>query len=392
MSDAAVNDRATEGARILAAAVALQPAIRAAHHEIDQQRTLPPAVVAGMRDAGVFRMSLARELGGPELDVVQQFEVIEAISRADGSAGWCAYINSTSGFFTACIDRDVAREMYSDPDLATGGRPVPIGRAEQVEGGYVIKGRWNFASGAMHADWLVFGCVVHVNGTPQETEDGKPITITAFVDSDQFQVIDTWQAMGLRGSGSHDVEVDDVFAPEDRTFNALTSEIKRSGALFQLRTMYFFNHAAVATGIARAALDVFAEIALTKKTLWGPLHELDAARSALAEAEGKLRAARAYCLETLRDITATLERGEELTLDQRAHYRLAITHTHRACTEAVDSIFLNAGTSSTVLVPSVLERCWRDLHVANQHIIAHPQTLVEIGGMLMGIPSLDPLF
>jgi alkylation response protein AidB-like acyl-CoA dehydrogenase len=380
-----------EGGRILAAAIAAAPLIRTAAEEIESGRTLPPAVVEAMREAGVFRMSTPRDRGGPELDPMAQFEVIEAIA-IDGSAGWCAYINSTSGYFSSLLDQDVARELYPSIDISTGGMPVPVGRAELVEGGYRISGRWSFGSGVMHSGWMVCGCVVSQDGEPLRREDGSPQTVTCFVSSEQFEVIDTWEAMGMRGSGSHDFTVTDLFVPRERTFDQFTSEIRHPGPLYALRTMFLFNHAAVALGIARAAIDEFAEIAVAKKTLWGPLHEQEFARVALARATAIVGAARGYCLETLADVYATLVRGEELGVEQRARYRIALTHAHRAAVEAVDLVFHAAGTTPAVRLPSVLERCFRDVHVANQHIIASPKTFEIAGGMLLGTVPNDPQY
>lgn len=381
-----------EGARILAAALAAQPAIRAAAEETEAGRTLAPSVVEAMRDAGVFRMSTPRDRGGPELDPMQQFAVIEAIAYADGSAGWCAYINSTSGYFTSVIDQDVARELYPTIDIATGGMPVPVGRAERAEGGYRISGRWTFGSGVKHSGWMVCGCTIMVDGEPQMREDGKPDAVTCFVSSDQFEVVENWNAMGMRGSGSHDFTVTDLFVPDERIFDMWSSEIQNPAPLFALRTMFLFNHSAVAIGVARAAIDEYAGVAKAKGTMWGPLRELDYARSALAEATAKVGAARSYCLATLREVYETLQRGDQLTLEQRAQYRIALTHAHRAAVEAVDGVFLAAGTTPAVRLPSVLERCFRDVHVANQHVVAAPKTFSIAGGMLLGIDPGDPQY
>jgi alkylation response protein AidB-like acyl-CoA dehydrogenase len=328
--------------------------------------------------------------GGPELDPMRQFEVIEALSEADGSVGWCAYINSTGGYFTACLEADVARAMYPDLDIPTGGQHTPVGRAVAVDGGYRVSGRWTFGSGIKHCGWMACGCIVVRDGQPVLTEDGKPQRVSALVSSDEFEVIDTWNSMGLRGTGSHDYAVTDLFVPAERTYDLYNSPILRSAPLFQWRTMFLFNHAAVALGIARNAVDSFAELTMSKRTNWGPMQEQDYARSALARADGVVHSARAYCMETLENVYETLSSGDELSTRQRARFRLAITHAHRAAVEAVDGVFESAGTTAAVRLPSVLERCFRDVHVANQHVIASPKSYSEIGGMLMGMIPDDP--
>ena len=379
-------------ARTLAAATALAPLIRAEVPEMDRLRTLSPAVVEGMREAGVFRMTTPRDWGGPELDPMQQFEVIEALSAADGSVGWCAYINSTSGYFTSFIDQDVAHGLYPSLDIPTGGMPVPIGRAERVAGGYRLSGRWSFGSGVKHCGWMVCGAAVYRDGEPQRLPDGSPEPVNCFVSSEDFTVIETWDAMGLRATGSHDFTVTDLFVPEERCFDLFRSPVTRDTPLVRFSTMYLFNHAPVALGIARAAIDAYAEVLATKGTPWGPLRDQEFAVAALATAQGEVDAARVYCLDTLADIHATAIARTPFSLKQRARFRLAITHSHRAAVAAVDGVFLAAGTSPAVRLPSVLERCFRDVHVANQHTIASPHTYGQIGSMLLGQEPADPTY
>lgn len=380
------------GADTLAAARALAPLIRASVQEMDALRTLAPAVVEGMRDAGVFRMTTPRDWGGPELDPMAQFRVIEALAQADGSVGWCAYINSTSGYFTAFIDQEVAHGLYPSLDIATGGMPVPVGRAEIVDGGYRLSGRWTFGSGVKHCGWMVCGAAVYRDDEPALNPDGTPLAINAFVSSEDYEVIETWDSMGLRATGSHDFAVHELFVPVERTFNLFTSPVTRDTPLFRFRTIYLFNHSAVALGIAQAAIDEFARIASTKRAGWGPLREQEYALTALADAQAHVDAARAYCLHTLEDLYTTACDRRQATLAQRARYRLAIVHAHRAAVAAVDGVFQAAGTTPAVRLPSVLERCFRDIHVANQHMIASPHVSSVVGTMLLGEEPGDPTY
>ena len=380
------------GARTLAAAVALTPLIREQVEEMDRLRTLPPLVVEGMREAGVFRMTTPRDWGGPELDPMQQFEVIEALARADGSVGWCAYVNSTSGYFTSFIDQDVAHGLYPSLDIPTGGMPVPVGRAERVEGGYRLSGRWSFGSGVKHCGWMVCGAAVYVDDESVRRPDGSPQPVNCFVSAEDFTVIDTWNAMGLRATGSHDFTVADLFVAKERCFDMFGSPIQRDTPLVRYPTMYLFNHSPVALGIAQAAIDAYAEVLATKRTPWGPLREQEFALSALAEAQGHVDAARHYCLDTLAGIYATAVARESFSLAQRARFRLAITNAHRASAAAVDGVFHAAGTTPAVRLPSALERCLRDIHVAHQHLIASPHTLSQIGSMLLGQEPADPTY
>ncbi|MCP8939990.1 acyl-CoA dehydrogenase family protein [Alsobacter sp. SYSU M60028] len=380
-----------EGRRILEAARGLKSLIRGAAEEAERARTLPPAVVAGLRQAGVFRMSYPREWGGPQLSPAEQFEVVEEIAAADGSTGWCAYVGSNGGHFAAYLDPDVARDMFTDLDAPSGGVPSPIGAAELAPGGYVLTGQWPFGSGVRHAEWFLAGALVRQGGQVVLDKSGKPTVIAAFVRTSEMTVLDTWQSTGLRGTGSHDFVIDQMFVPAERTFNFYTTPVRRPEPLYAFPNMFFFNHAAAVLGIARAAIEAFREICLGKKTPWGPLSRQSFALSALSRAEALTGSARCYALRTLEDLHAALSERGSLSLDEAARFRLAITHAHHAAVEAVDLVFNAAGTTA-VKAPSVLDRCFRDVHTANQHLVASPMSYSIVGGMLLGETPSDPLY
>lgn len=385
------SDTGAQGAAILAAAESLVPLVRAHADRIEAERRIPPQIIAAMRAAGIFRMTAPRDWGGPELDPMMQFRILETLSAADGSTGWCAYTGATSGYFACYLDPPVARRIFADVDRATAGNPMPGGRAEVVEGGYRISGRWGFASGVEHAAWVVGGCCIHENGAPVLEAGGTPKSIMAFFAAEQIRIVENWDSTGLRGTGSHDYEVSQAFVPRERTFNLFSSPVQQAGALYALRSMILFNHAGVVVGIARGALEAFRELALSKATPWGRLGDQEYAQSALARAEALVGSARCYCLETLSDIYRTLAAGKALSLQQRALYRLSITHAHRAAVEAVDLMF-NAAGASAVRMPGRLERTFRDAHTANQHMVASPKSYAITGMMLLGQSPKDPLY
>lgn len=383
-----------EGPAILAAARALAGMIREAAPEIEAGRDLPPRIVAALGQAGVYRMSFPRSWGGPELTPAQQFEVIEALSEADGSTGWCAYVGSNGGYFTAYLDQDVARSLYptvESLDSSSGGVPTPLGAAEPVEGGYRLNGHWFFGSGIRHSRWFIAGAVVRKEGKVVLDEAGKPRVIAAFVPTEQIEVLANWNATGLKGTGSHDFRISDLVVPAEHTFNFYTSPVQRTEALYAFPNLFFFNHAAVVLGIARAAIGEFRALCQQKRTPWGMLGDQDFARTALARAEALVLSGRQFALSTLHDIQARLEEDGALTLEQAGRFRLAITHSHEAAVEAVNLVFHAAGTSA-VKVPSLLDRCFRDVHTANQHLVTSPMSHVIVGGMLLGEVPSDPLY
>jgi alkylation response protein AidB-like acyl-CoA dehydrogenase len=196
---------------ILHEAIALAPQIRAAGDEIEQGRRLPPGIAAALKAAGVFGMAMPSAWGGPELDPLTQFRVLEALAMAEGSVGWCAMINCDSGYGSAFLDQDVARAMYPDILVPTAVAATPTGSAVPVQGGYRVSGRFPFASGCQHSVWFWLGCVVTEDGAPRVDKHGVPETRQCFLKASQCEVIDTWDTTGLRGTGSNDILVKDVF-------------------------------------------------------------------------------------------------------------------------------------------------------------------------------------
>jgi alkylation response protein AidB-like acyl-CoA dehydrogenase len=382
---------------ILEAVRALTPEIRAAASEIEANRCLPTPIIDALKRAGVFRMAMPLEWDCPELDPLAQIRVIEALSYADGSVGWCAMINSDGGYFSAYLAPDVARELYRDLDLPTGGSLVFAGRAEAVAGGYRVTGRWPFVSGCRHCDWLIFNCNVFEHGQLRTTSNGMPERRFCFIPTREAEILDTWYTTGLRGSGSHDVAVKDVFVPAERTFG-FPSPPRRKGALYAYPMMFAYNLPGVTLGIARAAIDNFVENAARKQVTMSMLtgkrvmlRDEVYAQTALARAEGLVDSAREYVFARIGEIWRRLVSGQQPTLKQRAQYRIAIAHAHAVCVEAVEGLFKAYG-GGAVYSSSPLDRCLRDLLTINQHTMNSLKISEVAGRALLGFDVRDPLF
>jgi indole-3-acetate monooxygenase len=177
---------------VLHASIALWDQIRAAREDIERGRRMPMDLVAAMKDAGIFAMPMPRQWGGPELDPLTQLRVIEALAMADGSVGWCAMIGCDGGYGTAMLDQAVARAMYPDIYVATGGATTPTGTATLTKHGYRVSGRFPFVSGVDHCQWIWLGCVVTEDGTPRLNEQGTPETRQCFVRPADCEILDTW--------------------------------------------------------------------------------------------------------------------------------------------------------------------------------------------------------
>ncbi len=250
---------------VLHAAIELAEQIAAASDEIEQARRLPLHIAAAMKDAGVFGMAMPRAWGGPELDPLTQFRVIEALAMADGSVGWCAMIGCDGGYVTAFLDQDVARSMYPDPLVATGFAATTTGQAVPVPGGYRVSGRFPFVSGCQHCEWLLLGCIIVEDSVPRVDGNGVPETRQCLLRSSQCEILDTWHTTGLRGTGSNDVAVHDQFVEEAHSFSFQDPElIKRAGPLYAYPFMFMAKGSAPALGIARHAIDALLESAPRK--------------------------------------------------------------------------------------------------------------------------------
>lgn len=377
---------------LVEAARALRPLIRAEAAEIERGRRLTPAVFDALRAAGCFRMVMPRAWGGPEADPLTQIRVVEELSIADGSTGWCAMIGSDAGYYTAFLDDAAGRAMYPDLDLVTAGSMRPSGRAVAVAGGYSVSGRWMFGSACRHSAWLASGCVVYDGEAPRQGPNGRPVTLTCLVPAEQAEILDTWYPTGLRGTGSEDYQVEETFVPSERAFNPLTSPIRRDGPLYAFRTMYLINGVGVPLGIARGALEALLELAQHKVNRFGHnIRDEAQVHLAVARADALISAARGYVFEAVGDLWETLVRGEQPSLRQRARYRLCQPAATEMCTQAVDLLY-QAGGSASLYAPHPLDRALRDIHTVGQHAQFAPRSTEEAGRMLLGLEPELPGF
>lgn len=381
----------------LEAAMALAPRIRDAAEEIEQGRRIPAQIVQAMKEAGIFRMAMPRAWGGPELDPLMQMRVIETLARADGSAGWCAMINSDGGYFSAFLDQGVARGMYRDLDAPSGSSLVFSGRAVATEGGYRVSGRWPFVSGCQHCEWVLLTCEVYDGDSPRIAGNGIPARCACFLGPAEFEVIDTWYTTGLRGSGSHNVAANNAFVPAERACK-FPLESRREGALYAYPMMFAYNVPAVTLGIARGAIDTFVERAERKQVTMSMmtgrkvmLRDEAYAQSVVARAEALVSSARHFIYGQMEDLWQTLLAGDRLALKQRALYRIAVTHAHAACAEAVEMLYKAYGGSS-VYSSGPFDRSLRDILTINQHTINSLKIYEAAGRVLLGLEPQEPIF
>lgn len=365
-------------------------AIRAAADEIERGRRLPERLVREMAAAGLFRLCVPKRFGGGEADVTALIESIEAIAHADGAAGWCAMIAATTGVSAAYLEPETAREIYGNADAVTGGVFQPRGFAEVVDGGYRVNGRWPFGSGCEHCEWLTGGSIVVEGGKPRMLPTGMPDVRMMFFPRAEVGIHDTWNVSGLRGTGSHDIEVVDAFVPAARSFSMLSDRPREPGPLyaFPIFGLLAVGVAAVALGIGRAAIDEFTRLAAEKTPTSGRrrLAERGVVQAEAAEATASLGSGRAYLREAAREAWQRAVDGGAIDVADRARIRLAATSATQSAVRAVDRVYEAAGGTS-IYSASPLQRQFRDVHVITQHMIVARPTYELVGRLLFGLET-----
>ena len=373
--------------RLLEAVRALAPLVEAERARLDRERALSPGLVDALVEAGLFRLWTPRRLGGAELDPVAGLRVIAAVAALDGSVGWNVMVASTHGFLAGRLPAAAAREVFGDRRAVVAGQLEPGGLAEVVKGGYRVSGRWPFASGCRHATWLLAHCVVAAGA--RRRAGGRPTTRLVFVPVDRARIHDTWRVSGLRGTGSHDYSLDGVLVPAAYAIDAFADEPTRPERLYAYPVIPFVTGAvgAVPIGIARGAIEELTRLARTRKRAGRPLAEDATVQQGIARAEIHARAAESLLLEAVDDMWRTVKRGKPPTLEQRAHVRMACVNAGESAAAAVDLVWGLAG-SRAIFEDAALERRFRDVHAATQHVALSPRTLEMAGRVLLGLEPL----
>lgn len=381
----------------LEAARALAPRIRALAARIDAERRLPEDLVLELAGAGLFKMAVPVEDGGGGADLLTVLRTVEEVARADGSTGWCVAMGVNTFRHSAEFRPDVRRELFdSDPVGVSAGSSTPRGVAVAVPGGYRVTGRWHFASGCMHASSLHGACQVFDGDAPRRLPTGEPeVRIAYFSPKTAAEIVDTWWVSGMRGTGSHDVVVQDRFVPEERTFSAAERRARVTGPVNRIPgfDLAGCNFACVGLGVARAAIDALVELAAAKTPRFStaPLRERHLVQAQVGEAEAVLRSGRAFLFEVAGGLWRDAAAGRQITAPQRAELRLAMTHAAQCAAKATHLMSVAAGTTS-IFTSSPLERYARDAETITRHVQLQYLNYEAVGRTLLGLESTSPLF
>lgn len=361
---------------LIEAAEGVHELVEAHADKAEQGRRLPKRLVQALRDAQLFRMCVPAVYGGPEADPLTLVRAVEAVATADGAAGWCTMIASTTSSMSLFMDPEWAQRIYGDAKSITGGVYAPNGRATADGDGWRVTGRWQWGSGTQHCNWITGGAT---------TDDGQFHLM--FMDASDVSIHDTWYSSGLRGSGSNDFSVDGAHVPRSRTVQPLVGhrQVDCDLARFPNFSLLASGVAAVSLGIARHAVDEFTELGQGKRPLFSSqtLSQSGSAQADLARAEASLRAGRAFLHDELGRAWATVQRGGRVEVRDRGRIRLACVHAAEAAARATDMVYtLGGGTS--VYESSPLQRCLRDVHVTTQHMMVSPRMYETLGKMFFG--------
>ena len=342
-------------------------------------RTLVPEVVTALAASPIPSMLVPAALGGGEASPAELVAAMETLARADGSASWCAMIAATSGLIAGYLEPGFAAAAFG-PGRIAGGVYAPIGRARVEAGGYVLSGRWPFASGCRHADTLMGGAIV-------EGEDGPRLCV---FEAAEAEVHDTWDVSGLRGTGSNDIEVSELAVPAGQTARLGVDVPRHAGPLYAFPPfgLLALGIAAVSLGIAAGAIDDLVELAGSKRPAASKrsLAERASTQADVARAEALAASGRAFVDEAIGAAWEAARGSGEIPVAERARLRLAATHATRSAAQAVDLMY-EAGGGSAIYARNALQRRFRDVHTATAHMMVSPATLELTGRLRLGLET-----
>ena len=385
------KERSEKRRFLLDAVESVRDTVAASADESERLGTLAPAAVQAIRDAGLFTLKLPQSLGGAEADPVTQIEVIEALSYIDASAGWCLMIGATAiGQPGAFAGDEAVAEIFADGRIPTAATSTALrGNAIPVEGGYILSGRWPFASGVRHAEWMTAGATVQADG------DSDGVNLTLVFPVSKGHIHDNWHVTGLEGSGSNDVSATELFVPEAFSWDPTVWESKRGGAIYRMGRPGFVanEHSGVALGIARRALEEIMATAPTKKRGNPPtasLADREAFRGDIASCDFRLRSARALAHEVFERAFQTACSGQVPDADAQSEMRAVSTYVTEVAVDVATTAFRYAG-GSAIQRSNILQRCLRNINAAAQHFMVSDTALENYGASLLEAPDVKPM-
>jgi 3-hydroxy-9,10-secoandrosta-1,3,5(10)-triene-9,17-dione monooxygenase len=379
-------------AAMLTSAHALVPKLREKAAVTEAMRRLPPETEQALHDAGLFRILQPKRVGGSEFDYVALVDFADAIALADASVAWNLVNLASHHWMLGMFDRRAQDLIWSEDvnALIASSFVFPAGRARKTAGGYTLSGRWPFSSGVDSSTWNMLAGIV----SSEDDADGVEYRVF-LLKRDQYEIIDTWQATGLRGTGSNDVEVKDVFVPQHMALavrevagGPSPGSDANPGALYALPVfaLFAFVLSGAALGNAQACLDDYVETARHRASTYNraKLGDLQTTQIKIAEASAKIDAARLIMRRTCIEAMADARRSYIPTMAEKTKYRRDGAYAVNLCTEAVSLLFAASGARG-LYTTGALQRQFRDAHAINAHIAFS----FDAAGMNYGRVALD---
>lgn len=381
---------------LVRAAAQLQPELRRYKDQLEQEQRLPPPLVEQLRAAGFYRMLIPRSLGGLQADPLTYTRVVELLAEGCGSVGWNLANNSIGQLVTLGLPDEGVQEVHGHgaPSVIAGTAVQGGGQAVPVPGGYRVSGHWTFGSGCQEASWMLGSFQIVDDGKPRCGADGRPLHWRGVFPKSEAEIIPgSWDVAGLRGTGSFDWTVKDVFLPERRSVVhagiPLDNQWARwPGVTYALPTQCWVgpHHSSVITGIAQAGINALIELAIEKTPRGRTFRLCDnpQVQNDVGRADAILNAGRGYRSAMIREIWDTIADGRETTVAQRVRCRLASTHAADCARNAMDLMYRHGGSTSFKR-ESRLAECWRDLQVVGQTVTIGSEWYPICGRGLMGM-------
>ncbi|MFV0385809.1 acyl-CoA dehydrogenase family protein [Paracoccus sp. (in: a-proteobacteria)] len=382
----------TDAAELAARLDDILPLVREKANEAEALGRMTDEVVAALRAAGIYTMLFPREVGGAELLPVEVVILLERLSHAHASAGWCAMVNNMEGTTMAIFlaQQGIDTVFAKRKDITIAGNGVPRGFARPVDGGYMIKGNWAYGSSIFHAEWIHSGCfVMDAEGQNMVmTANGSPKIVVCHHPRSTIKLLGNWDVLGLRATGSFDYTLaadEELFVPHHMLYDFDISAPRRGGPQGNLGLAGYsaLVHTAWATGVGRRILDELAEVIRTRTDPFGPSAESASFKFQFAQAHARYRAARALVFETWRSVSDSAMRDEAPSLEQMTMVKLTLRHIHDVISEV--GTFAHRAARGASLHNTPMQRFYRDIHAGTQHILMADQIVEECGRSLLGL-------
>lgn len=380
----------TDFAGLMAHVKKIGPILEENAEDNDKLGRLNDATMEALKPLRMSHIFAAEENGGAQLSPTQGLRLIEAITYHSGSAGWVSMVHACVSAMAAAFLPDSAIDRLFAPgtDNRFSGQGAPMGMLKKVEGGYLLNGKWSYASGIYHATWSHSAALVDDGtGKPAKDEKGDVIVLCAHAPVGEHGLLGNWDVLGLRGTGSIDYDAKDVFIPEDLVFPILTAEPQRLKEFFSLGVIGLaaIGHSGWAIGVSRRMMDEIAGFARSKTGRSGMIGESDKFWFEFGRAEARVRAARAFLFEVWRDVEASIEAGQRVSTRQLSLIHLAKSEVHEAGVEGC--MFAVRAAGGAGIRATVIQRIFREMMTAASHFTINPNIVGAAGRELGGVWS-----